>query len=183
MTDPKEPDSPDDSGGDEAAATGDRLPADHPVVKALAKANKEAQEARLRIKEYEDRDKTEQQRAVEKATELQAAVAAAEARAARMEVALEKGLTATQAKRLVGTTREELEADAIQLLADLGIGAKDTGKDAGNDGDGDGGDPANGSAPWGRPKEKLRAGAAGADSDDAFDPYKIADAIANKKRI
>lgn len=38
----------------------------------------------------------------------------------RLAVALEKGLTATQAKRLVGTTREELEADADQLLADLG---------------------------------------------------------------
>ncbi|RYE42576.1 MAG: hypothetical protein EOP24_32065 [Hyphomicrobiales bacterium] len=43
-----------------------------------------------------------------------------EARAIRAEIANAKGLTATQAKRLVGTTREELEADADELLTDIG---------------------------------------------------------------
>lgn len=38
----------------------------------------------------------------------------------RAEVALEKGLTASQAKRLVGSTKEEFAADADELLADLG---------------------------------------------------------------
>ena len=38
----------------------------------------------------------------------------------RTKVALAKGLTASQAKRLVGTTKEELEADADELLTDLG---------------------------------------------------------------
>ena len=44
----------------------------------------------------------------------------------RASVALAKGLTPTQAKRLVGSTKEELEADADELLADLGAskGAK-----------------------------------------------------------
>lgn len=37
----------------------------------------------------------------------------------RAEVALSKGLTASQAKRLVGSTKEELVADADELLADL----------------------------------------------------------------
>lgn len=46
---------------------------------------------------------------------------AAELSYARLEVALEKGLTATQAKRLVGSTREELEADADELVKDLGV--------------------------------------------------------------
>lgn len=41
-------------------------------------------------------------------------------RLARLEVALEKGLTPSQAKRLVGDTREELEADADELLKDIG---------------------------------------------------------------
>lgn len=41
-------------------------------------------------------------------------------RAEVAEVANAKGLTPTQAKRLVGETREELEADADVLLADLG---------------------------------------------------------------
>lgn len=37
----------------------------------------------------------------------------------RSDVALALGLTASQAKRLIGTTAEELEADAAELLADL----------------------------------------------------------------
>ncbi len=50
----------------------------------------------------------------------------------RAEVAHEKGLTAGQAKRLVGTTREELAADADELLkefkpADDGKGARRNG--------------------------------------------------------
>lgn len=43
-----------------------------------------------------------------------------EARAMRAEVANAKGLTPSQSKRLVGATREELEADADELLADIG---------------------------------------------------------------
>jgi hypothetical protein len=43
-----------------------------------------------------------------------------ETRALRAEIANAKGLTPTQAKRLVGGTREELEADADELLADIG---------------------------------------------------------------
>lgn len=39
------------------------------------------------------------------------------ARALRLEVAMAKGLTAAQAKRLVGSTKEELEADADELLS------------------------------------------------------------------
>lgn len=48
----------------------------------------------------------------------------AESRALRAEVANAKGLTPTQAKRLVGTTREELEADADELIADIGAQKK-----------------------------------------------------------
>lgn len=40
--------------------------------------------------------------------------------ALKWEVALDKGLSKTQAKRLVGKTREELEADADELLASWG---------------------------------------------------------------
>lgn len=47
-----------------------------------------------------------------------------EARALRAEVANVKGLTPTQAKRLVGATREELESDADQLLEDIGAQQK-----------------------------------------------------------
>ena len=47
-----------------------------------------------------------------------------EARAMRAEIANAKGLTPTQAKRLVGSTREELEADADELLKDIGAQKK-----------------------------------------------------------
>lgn len=47
-----------------------------------------------------------------------------DARAVRAEVANAKGLTPNQAKRLVGETREELEADADELLKDIGAQKK-----------------------------------------------------------
>lgn len=66
-----------------------------------------------------------------------------EARAMRAEVANAKGLTPSQAKRLVGTTREELEADADELLADIGA-QKQQGNHVPNEGNnppaGDGGE-------------------------------------------
>ena len=40
---------------------------------------------------------------------------------ARLEIALDKGFTKAQAKRLVGKNREELEADAEELVKDLGL--------------------------------------------------------------
>lgn len=79
-------------------------------------AEKRAAELEAKLKEFEDRDKTESTRAVERAEAAEKAAAAAEARALRLEVASEKGLTPAQAKRLVGETREELEADASELL-------------------------------------------------------------------
>lgn len=114
-TDPPAPD-PDPA----AAKAEDRLRDDHPVVKALAKANEEAKQARLKVKEFEDRDKTETERVAEKAAELEKNLTTAQADAVRFEIALDKGLTKSQAKRLVGSSREELEADAEELLADLG---------------------------------------------------------------
>lgn len=91
------------------------------VKAALKKANKEAETLRLKLKEYEDRDKTE----VDKLNERLALAERRALDAERLEVALDKGLTRTQAKRLVGSTREELEADADELIADLGPPSED----------------------------------------------------------
>jgi hypothetical protein len=44
----------------------------------------------------------------------------------RAEIAAEHGLTARQAKRLVGATREELEADAKELLQDIKASGEET---------------------------------------------------------
>jgi cell division septum initiation protein DivIVA len=90
-------------------------------------AEKRASELEARLKEFEDRDKTESTRAIERAEAAEKAAAAAESRALRLEIAAEKGLTPAQAKRLVGETREELEADASELL--------DTFKPASTEGD------------------------------------------------
>src|SRR5687768_9017294 len=72
------------------------------VARALKKANNEAEKLRLKLKEYEDRDKTEQQRLAEALQAAEKRAQDAEMRVTRLEVASEKGLTAAQAKRLVG---------------------------------------------------------------------------------
>ncbi len=88
-----------------------------PEVKAaLRKANKEAETLRLKLQEFEDRDKSEAQKLAERAEAAEKRATELETRALRLEVAAEKGLTPAQAKRLVGSTREELAADADELL-------------------------------------------------------------------
>jgi hypothetical protein len=93
-----------------------------PEVKAaLRKANKEAETLRLKLQEFEDRDKTEAQKLADRAESAERRAADVESRALRLEVAFEKGLTPGQAKRLVGSTREELEADADEVLRDFPV--------------------------------------------------------------
>lgn len=62
------------------------LPEDHPAAKALKKANKEAAELRAKIKEFEDRDKSELDKATEKAAELEKQAQEANARIVRSEI-------------------------------------------------------------------------------------------------
>lgn len=115
MTDTAEHDSAADQ-----PATGDLGDAGKKALDAERRekraAEKRAAELEARLKEFEDRDKTESTRAIERAEAAEKAAAAAEARALRLEIASEKGLTPAQAKRLVGESREELEADADELL-------------------------------------------------------------------
>lgn len=59
------------------------------------------------------------QQATERAETAERLAADSAGRVFRFEIAVEKGLTAGLARRLVGSTREELEADADALLADL----------------------------------------------------------------
>lgn len=55
----------------------DRLPDDHPAAKALEKANKEAETLRLKLKEIEDRDKSELQKLQDTVAERDAQLASA----------------------------------------------------------------------------------------------------------
>lgn len=88
--------------------------------KADAKAAKqEAADLRSKLQEFEDRDKTAQQKAEEKATTAEQRASAAEAKALRFEVAAAKGVPLSQAHRLQGTTQQELEADAEEFLKDV----------------------------------------------------------------
>lgn len=107
---PAEPD-PRDQLGDPGKKALDAMKAER---NAALKAQKAAE---ARLKELEDRDKSAAEKDAERLATAEKKAAEAEARLLRMEVASEKGLNAAQAKRLVGTTREELEADADELIA------------------------------------------------------------------
>lgn len=86
-----------------------------------AKENKSAAD---KLAEIEEASKTEAQKAADRLAAAEKAAADASTSLARLEVALAKGLTPSQAKRLVGNTREELEADADELLKDIGDAAR-----------------------------------------------------------
>jgi hypothetical protein len=139
-----------------------RLPDDHPVVKALAKANKEAEQYRLKVKEYEDSQKSDQDRQAERLAELESTAKSSSLEAARLRVALRKGLTETQAKRLVGDSEEDLEADADELVATFAP-------------------PENDAALQRRPQERLRPGASPSAGPEKS-PAELADAVLKRQR-
>lgn len=116
--DPKDPDDP--AKGDPDPDKPDMGDAGKKALDAERKARREAErqlkEMGDRLKEIEDKDKSDSERLKEKVTELERDLATAVAKADRYEVALEKGLDMTRAKRLTGTSREELEADADELI-------------------------------------------------------------------
>jgi hypothetical protein len=96
-----------------------------------AKAN--ADKAK-RFEEFEESQKSETQKAVDRAAAAEARIAEIEARALRAEVAAAKGIPANL---LSGSTQEELEASADALIAFRGekpkpdFGAGDRGSDVG----------------------------------------------------
>lgn len=151
---PKDPEPPADLGDAGKRA----IAAERERAKA-EKARADAAEARLR--ELEDKDKSETQRAQDAAAEAVKRAEAAEARAMRLEVANAKGLTMAQANRLVGSTPEELAADADELLAQFS--PKETqGDDEGR-----------------RPRERLRPG----NVPDAEDEPDVDAAVAATRRF
>lgn len=140
--------------GDPAPPSGtdDEAKAELEKWKALARENEKRAKANAdaakRLQELEDGQKSELEKlqGAQRAAEQRAAEA--EQKAMRLEVAVSKGLTPAQAKRLVGTTQEELEADADEFLASI--------KPAGDSGDEGGGTETG--LPR-RPQERLTPGA------------------------
>ena len=86
---------------------------------ALAKANKEAEKNRLRLKEVDDAKLSEIEKAQRDAKEAAQELATLRRDSLRQKVALDTGLSAKWVARLRGDTEEELAADAASILADL----------------------------------------------------------------
>lgn len=136
LDEPQQPDA--DTAEGEAEGQPDKdWKAEAEKLKALARKHEtRAKENAEKAKQYdalEQASKTELERAVDAARAE--GRAEAETKAMRFEVALEKGLPPALARRLQGASREELEADADELLKlapaaaaprapDLGQGAR-----------------------------------------------------------
>lgn len=130
-----------------------------------------------------DTSKSDLQKLTDRVTAAEKRAADAEAKQLRAEVASAKGLSAAQAKRLTGTSKEELEADADELLEAFGgkKDAKPEGED-GKDGKPEGaGKQDEGPGIFGRPKERLTPGAA-PDTEPEKTGEQLADEVMKKAR-
>jgi hypothetical protein len=133
-----------------------------------AKAAKEELE---KLRAAADTSKSDTDKLTARLAKLETQTAEAEARALRAEVASAKGLPAGLGKRLQGSTREELEADADELLKI----AKPSKKDDEDD------EPtpksSGGRSPRTAPKERLRGGSKPDEEPDERDPRKLAASV------
>lgn len=160
------PDAPDDK-PETPEPPADTAPvAEHPDVakwKALARKHEQTAKANAdaarRLAELEDRDKSAADKAAEQSAAAIARAEKAERELVRLQIASEKGLTPSQAKRLVGETPEELAADADELLADLKP-------------------KATASPATRRPAETLTGGGDPTEPPEELDPDKLAAAVA-----
>lgn len=84
----------------------------------------EWKKAAQELKEIRDGQRTESEKAVARAETAEKELAELKPKFLRLEVAYEKGLPPKLAARLVGATREELEADADSLLEEFGDAIK-----------------------------------------------------------
>lgn len=86
---------------------------------ALAKANKEAEKNRLRLKEVDDAKLSEIEKAQRDAADAAQELTNLRRDSLRQKVALDAGLPAKWVGRLQGDSEEDLAADAASILADL----------------------------------------------------------------
>lgn len=139
---------------------------------------KTARDELAKVKADQDASKTDLEKLTERVGKAEERAGKAERQALIAEVAQVKKLTPAQARRLQGSTREELERDADDLLE-----AFDSKTDEGDDGEPAKGDKAGdekggGERSKGRPKEKLRPGAANEETESEMDREK-ADKLAS----
>jgi hypothetical protein len=92
----------------------------------VAELTEKTTELQKKVDEVESKNLTEAQKLEKEKNDLQEKLSARDKaeealKTARLEIALDNGLTKAQANRLKGSTEEELKADAAVLLEDLGI--------------------------------------------------------------
>lgn len=151
--DPKPDPDPDDGLGDKGKKA---LEAER---KARRDAEKKAQDLETRLKELEDKDKSDGERLADKLAAAEKRATDAEAKALRYEVAAEKGV---KPRWLAGTTREELEAAADEYLTDHPPA--------------DPGDPG-GNPPPRKPVEDLKGGGDPSAEPTETNPTKLAELV------
>lgn len=134
---------------------------------ALRKRLKEAEEKATKYDELQDSERSELEKAAERIAAAEAKAQEAELALLRYEVGADKGLTPAQAKRLTGTTREELESDADELRE--AFGGDDSKKPT--------------PPPSRRPVPHLRGGLDPEGDDDVIDAGKVADSILSESRL
>ena len=88
--------------------------------RAEAEAKKNADAAR-RLADIEESQKTETQKLTDKLTEASGQIGELSVENSRLRVALRHGLTEDQARRLIGSTEEDLDDDAGKLKESLGL--------------------------------------------------------------
>ena len=111
-----------DTGTDNSDAGGEpsRLPDDHPLVKAHRARKGDLADARRRLKEFEDADKSELDKVAEDRDTERTRADRAESEAARLRAAIKHGLTSDDLDLLGEGTPEEIEARAERLAKRLG---------------------------------------------------------------
>lgn len=174
-----------DDGDETPAAKGDEQlgEAGRRALEAERRARREAEaklKARLKeleplaakAKELEDAGRSDVEKLTADLQEHQSRASKAESELMRLRVAMRKGLTETQARRLVGSSEEELEEDADDLLASFRPAQSDPAAEAEAE-------PERDPNPRRRPQERLRPGAVpDADTEPVeTDPRKLAAAI------
>lgn len=117
-----------------------------------------------KVDELEASKKSDVDRLTEQVETLTKAQATSDEKALRAEVAMAKGLTPAQAKRLAGTSREELEADADEILEVFPVTSKE--------------ESSSSSGPPSRqPRPDLRGGGEPNEDPVETDPAKLAASV------
>jgi Skp family chaperone for outer membrane proteins len=99
-----------------------------------AQYRNELKDVRGNLKKFEDEGKTEAQKLADAAAAAERQATESTAKLLRYEVAAEKGLPLRLAGRLQGSTKQELEVDAENLIKEFGIEGESAGEPAGRSG-------------------------------------------------